>query len=399
MSPMRTDLQAVINLDHLLANYRALRACCGPGVKFCAPLKANAYGHGAVQVAPALQRAGVDMAAVANLDEAIELRGIAWTRPILVLGNVLAVADFHERCERLDAIIKHQLTITLADADTLRFLAEEPSDARVDVHLKIDTGLGRMGVMPDEASRLVRDIQSIRAIRLTGVYSHFGTADFADRDFALKQLATFKAWLSKNECVLPTGCLRHIANSAATISLPEAHLDMVRPGIALYGYPPAEHFVEKIKLHPTLQLYSHLTCIKEIPPGHSVGYSRTFIAQRPTQVGIIPIGYADGFLRDLSNNAVVGTRYGMAPMIGRVSMDQIAVDLTDLPRPKLGDPVILISDRTSDENSVVSLARRMNTIPYEVTCVLGRRMTRTIQRSTVREAQNTPLPVPAEIAG
>lgn len=396
---MRTDLQAVINLDHLVANYRALRACCRPDVKFCAPLKANAYGHGAVQVAPALQRAGVDMAAVANLDEAIELRHIGWTRPIVVLGNVLAVADFHERCERLDAIIKHQLTITLADAGTVQFLAEEPSDARVDVHLKIDTGLGRMGVLPDEASRLVREIQSIRAIRLSGVYSHFGTADFADRDFALEQFATFKAWLADNGSALPPGCLRHIANSAATISLPEAHLDMVRPGIALYGYPPADHLANQIDLRPTLRLYSHLTCVKNIPAGHSVGYARKFIAPKPSRIGIIPIGYADGFLRCLSNNAMVTTRHGPAPVIGRVSMDQIAIDLTDQPAPKLGDPIILISDNPADENSVVHLARRMDTISYEVTCVLGRRITRSTHRAAAREAQNMPLPIPAGITG
>ena len=396
---MHTDLQAVINVDHLVANYLALRACCKPGVRFCAPLKANAYGHGAALVAPALQRAGVDMAAVATIDEAIELRRAGWTRPILLLGNALAVADYHERCERLDAIVKHALTITIADAHTVQFLAEEPSDTRFDVHLKIDTGLGRMGVLPDEATRLVREISTIKALRLAGVYSHFGTADFADRDFALQQLAVFKAWLNENAKVLPDGCLRHIANSAATISLPDAHLDMVRPGLALYGYPPADHLSKQIELRPTLKLYSHLTCIKEIPAGHSVGYARKFIAERPTRTGIIPIGYADGFLRILSNNAIVSTRHGPAPVIGRVSMDQIAINLTDLPPAKLGDPVILISDQPGDANSVVSLARRMETIPYEVTCVLGRRMTRTLQRSTVREAQNTPLPVAAGIAG
>lgn len=396
---MHSDLQAVVNVDHLVANCRALRTRCRPGVKFCAPLKANAYGHGAAQVAPALQQAGVDMAAVATLDEAIELRRATWTRPILVLGNVLAVADYHERCERLDAIIKHNLSITIADADTVQFLADEPSDVRIDAHLKIDTGLGRMGVLPDEATRLVHSIGGIRTLRLAGVYSHFGTADFADRDFALEQLAAFKSWLVKNQNAMPHGCLRHIANSAATISLPEAHLDMVRPGLALYGYPPADHLAEQIELRPTLRLYSHLTCIKEIPAGHSVGYARKFVATKPTRIGIIPIGYADGFLRILSNNAVVGTRNGPAPVIGRVSMDQIAINLTELPPAKLGDPVILISDQPDDENSVVSLARRMETIPYEVTCVLGRRMTRTVQRSTVRDAQNTPLPAAAGTAG
>jgi len=388
---MHSDLQAFINVDHLVANYQALRARCRSGVKFCAPLKANAYGHGATLVAPRLQDAGVDMAAVATLDEAIELRRVAWTRPILVLGNVLAVADFHERCERLDAIIKHALTITVADAATIRWLCEEPSNARIDVHLKIDTGLGRMGVLPDEAVRLVRFINTSRTLRLAGVYSHFGTADFAERDFALQQLAIFKAWLADNADALPQGCLRHIANSAATISLPEAHLDMVRPGIALYGYPPAEHLAEQISLRPILRLVSHLTCIKEIPAGHSVGYARKFIATEPTRIGIVPIGYADGFLRILTNNAVVGTKHGPAPVIGRVSMDQIAIDLTRLPPPTLGDPIMLISDKPDDENSVCKLARRMDTISYEVTCVLGRRISRTETHSPRRDTQSVPL--------
>jgi len=387
---MHSDLQAFINLENLVANYRALRARCRPGVKFCAPLKANAYGHGIGVVALALQDAGVDFAAVATLDEAIELRHVAWKRPILVLGNVLAVADVNERCERLDAIVKHGLTITVADTRTIKFLGAEPSSTRFDVHLKIDTGLGRMGVLPDEATQLLRLINAQRAIRLTGVYSHFGTADFADRDFAIQQLATFNAWLEAQSGELPTGCIRHIANSAATISMPEAHLDMVRPGLALYGYPPADHLADHITLRPTLRLDSHLTCIKDIPAGHSVGYSRTFIARVPARIGIVPVGYADGFLRLLSNNAVVGTAHGPAPVIGRVSMDQIAVDLTGLPPPTLGDPVTLISDRPEDDNSVCNLARRMNTIPYEVTCVLGRRINRT-RAWTARETQSAPL--------
>ncbi len=374
---MRSDLIAEIHVDALIHNYRQLRSLCGPGVAFCAPLKANAYGHGVNIVAPALQAAGADCAGVATLEEALELRAIGWKRPILVFGNVLAVADAAERRERIEAACEHDLTLTIVDEASVQRLARAEPRQRIAVHVKLDSGMGRMGALPSEAAALIRLVRSTRCLRLAGIYSHLATADLADRAFAERQLAAFKLVLAECAPVLPAKVIRHLAKSAATLTWPAAHLDMVRPGLALYGYAPLEEMPHGISLRPILRVVSHLTAVKSLPPGHSVGYGRTFTTTRPTRLGIVPAGYADGFLRGLSNAAVVGTSHGDAPVVGRVSMDQLAVDLTDLPPMQPGDSVVLIDDRPERPNSVAALARLLGTIPYEVTCLLGSRARRT----------------------
>jgi alanine racemase len=373
---MRSDLLAQIHLPRLLHNYRALRAKLKPGVAFCAPLKADAYGHGVRIVAPALHEAGADMAAVATIPEAVELRQIGWKKPILVLGNVLAVADDAERSERMDAIARHRLTVTIADEAGVRQLSTIRAADPIDVHLKLDTGMGRMGVVPDEAAALVKQIKSATTLRLTGIYSHFATADFELPDLAHAQLATFKDTLSRLSDLLPPGVVRHLANSAATITLPDAHFDMVRPGLALYGYWPARHMSAQIDLQPILRLVSHVTLIKNLPAGHCVGYGQSFTTTRPTRLGIVPIGYFDGYIRSLSNAAQVRVLGGLVPVIGRVSMDQMAIDLTDIPRAAVGAEVVLIDEDPRKPNSVMALAEQMGTIPYEVTCLLGQRIHR-----------------------
>lgn len=400
---MRSDLIAQINPDALRHNYRALRAAAG-AAKFCAPLKADAYGHGLRIVAPVLHEAGADMAAVATVPEAVELRATGWSRPILVLGNVLATADAAERDERLAAIVEHGLTITVADEAAVRVVEEWAGTAsrnsknRIDVHIKFDTGMGRMGVMPDGLLPLIQRVLACSSLRLAGIYSHFAMADFdpSQRDLVQHQQAAFAESLARAGDFLPPGVIRHLANSAATITLPEAHYDMVRPGLALYGYWPALHMRERIDLRPCLRLVSHLTAVKDLPVGHCVGYGRTFVTKRPTKLGILPMGYFDGFLRALSNRAVVTVCGAAAPVVGRVSMDQMAVDLTDVvsdstsasnvgsvTRPSSagesiapGTEVTIISDDPAAPNSVQAIATILGTIPYEVTCLLGQRVER-----------------------
>jgi alanine racemase len=373
---MRSDLIAQINIDNLAHNCRVLRAKCRPGTKICAVLKANAYGHGLSIVAPTLHAAGVDYAAVATLSEALELRSIRWPSPILMLGNMLAVADQRERQERLRAIIKYDLTLTISDVETLRVLARLNPQGPINVHVKVDTGMGRMGVMPDDLAHLLDLVVAAPHLRLVGLYSHFATADFEERELVDRQLRTFHEILARYGDRLPPRSIRHLANSAATLTLPEAHFDMVRPGLAMYGIPPAEWLGRGIDLRPILRLVSHLTAVKMLPPGHCVGYGRTFTTQRSTRLGIVPIGYFDGYVRSLSNAAVVGTNVGDAPVIGRVSMDQIALDLTGLPELHTGDEVVLIDDCPNRPNSVPAIARLMDSIPYEVTCLLGERIER-----------------------
>lgn len=373
---MRADVVAIIDTDRLIHNFKALRACCAEGVKICAPLKADAYGHGVEIVAPALQEAGADYAAVANLREAVELRAVGWKRPILVLGSVLAIDDKTERRHRIGVIMDHELVVTVADVATVAWLSTVAPRSPINVHLKVDSGMGRMGVMPDEAVELVQSIRAVPHLRLTGVFSHFATADFEQLDLATDQLRVFREVLGHIGDYIPSGVTRHMANSAATITMPEAHFEMVRPGLALFGYLPSPVMARDIDLRPVLRVVSHLSAVKNLPPGHCVGYGRTFITTRSTRLGIVPIGYCDGYLRTLSSNGAVSTRAGDAPVIGRISMDQLAIDLTDLPPLSLGAEIGLIDCEPDRSNSVAAMARRLGTIPYEVTCLLGPRIER-----------------------
>jgi alanine racemase len=377
---MRSDLIAYINPDAILHNYRALRAAA-PGSKLCAPLKADAYGHGMRMIAPIVQEAGADWAAVATLTEAIELRDCGWTRPILMLGNILAVGDAGERSERIAAAVEYKLSLTIPDSQSLKCLHAARPRSAVGVHMKIDTGMGRMGVVSDEAVELLHEVLHEPTVQLQGVYSHFASADFEQFELARQQLATFQEFLAQASDFLPRGIIRHLANSAATIMLPDAHFDMVRPGLAMYGYCPAAHMARQIKLRPILRVVSHLTLVKELPAGHCVGYAQTFTTKRPTRLGVVPAGYVDGFVRRLSNNAVIGTPAGDAPVIGRISMDQLAVDLTDLPIMGTGTEVTLIDDNPDRPNSVQAIAERTGTISYEVTCLLGQRLQRVLRSS------------------
>lgn len=383
---MRSDILALIDPARIVHNYRALRARCRPGVMFCAPLKADAYGHGIAQVAPALQEAGADWAAVATIPEAVALRGVGWRRPILVFSNALAVADGTERSERLAAIRTHGLTQTVCDLQTIRWLASQPLTPPIDVHLKFDTGMGRMGALPGDADALLDAIASAKSIRPTGVYSHFATADWSLPKLVDRQLDAFRALEARVARRFGPSLIRHMANSAATIDRPDAHFDLVRPGLALYGYWPCAAMKSLIDLRPALRLVSHVSLIKELPAQHCVGYGGKWITEMPTRLGIVPVGYADGLIRRISPDpingrprpleelAVAGTPAGDAPIIGRISMDQLAIDLTALPSVALGDEVVLIDENPDRPNSVAAIARRLGTIEYEVTCLLGGRI-------------------------
>ena len=373
---MRPDILAILDTARLRHHLAAIRSVCGPDVRICAALKADAYGHGMDIVAPALQDAGVDYAAVATLHEAVRLRGLGWQQPILVLGHVLSIPDEDERVDRLAAICRHDLTVSVADRQTVELLRPPSGSKPIAVHVKIDTGMGRMGLMPDSAPDVVRAISDASHLRISGVYSHFAAADMTDIDAAARQLARFKAVLDEIGDLLPAGVIRHIANSAALIAMPDSRLDMVRPGLALYGYPPARHLGGDMGLKPVLRLVSRLASVKDIPAGHGVGYGETHTTVRPTRLGIVPVGYFDGYVRALSNISVVSTASGDAPVIGRISMDQLAVDLTDLPGVGPGAEIGLIDDDSGRPNSVVGLADRLETIPYEVTCLLGPRICR-----------------------
>lgn len=376
VSIMRSDIIAQINIERLMHNCNTIRALCGPNVRLCATMKGNAYGHGIAIVAPTLQACGVDFAAVATLQESVELRNAKWQHPILVLGNVLAVPDERELRERVRAVVKHHVALTIGDKATIATLARHELAAPIEVHIKVDTGMGRLGCLPSDAAGLVAACRRSPNLRITGIFSHFATADEPNPEYAHKQIAAFRDILDQLKNDLPPGTIRHMANSAATLSLPESHFDMVRPGIAFYGYHSSSHLAEYATLLPSMRVVSHVTAVKELPEGAGVGYGLTYRTRRKTRIGIIPIGYCDGYPRALSNATVVSTPGGDVPVIGRVSMDQIAVDMTDRQELRLGSEIVLITDEPDRPNSVATLARQLGTIPYEITCLLGQRIQR-----------------------
>jgi alanine racemase len=316
----------------------------------CAVVKSDGYGHGAVRAARAAQAGGASWLAVATAREAAELRAADIAGPLLVMG----------------AVSPPELAIALeARADIVAwredFVAALPPDARV--HVKLDTGMGRLGTRdPDEASRVVEALGD----RCVGLMTHFATADEDDQSFVDAQLAAFEAWRARHP-----GLLTHAANSAAAIRRPDARFDLVRCGIAIYGMDPFHRDPADHGLEPALELVSYVAEVKRCEPGQSAGYGRRFVAERATWLGTIPIGYGDGYRRGLTNNAEVAIDGRRFPVVGTVSMDNITVDLGAEPPPR-GSEVVLIGDGILAEE----LATRLGTINYEITCGISARVPR-----------------------
>jgi alanine racemase len=385
------DVVAQINVDALLHNVGILQRQCQPGVRICAALKANAYGHGVRIVAPVLAATPVSMAAVATLGEAIELRELGWNKPILLFGPIFADGDPSGRKDRLRAVLDYDLTATAVDFYGVRDLAHEAHLQKkiVRCHIKIDSGMGRMGISPASAVQLAQRLQVLPNLRVEGIYTHFASADESDKSFCLEQLRVFREAVSALKDVSLRPWLVHAAATGALLDVSGSHFDMVRPGIGLYGLYPSEQVRNKPDLRPVLKVVSRLILVKQIKAGQSVGYGQTWHAPRDSVVGIVPIGYHDGYLRSLSNKAVMTVRGMHAPVIGRISMDQTIIDLTDVPGALVCDPVVVIDDDPAAPNSVANLARIMQTIPYEVVALLGNRVARVTHHSPIPAEEET----------
>jgi alanine racemase len=389
---MQPELLAQISTSQLARNLRAVRRSCGPDTRVCAALKANAYGHGVDLVLPVLQREGVEMAAVSTLAEAGRLRDLGWPRPVLCLGQPFAVGGGRERAERLDAAVDLDVSPTLTRLEDARDLsARAVATGRVlDVHVNVDTGMGRMGVPPADAVELCRAITGLPGLRLRGLYTHFSCAEGPDLVRTSDQLARFSGVLGRLAGDHRGGRpqLIHVSNSSATLRGVGLAFDLVRVGLALYGYRASPEVPLPSGLGPILRLVSHLLLVKDLPAGHAVGYGATFVTHRPTRVGVVPIGYADGYLRSLSNRAVMEVGGRHVPVIGNISMDLAVLDVTDVPGLSVGDQVVVLDHRSEQPNSVESLAELIGTIPYELTCLLGDR----IHRAAVEEFDNQARP-------
>jgi alanine racemase len=370
----RRPTWAEIDLEALAANYQAVRRLVAPGVRVMAVVKADAYGHGAVECARRLEREGADWFGVATPEEGIELRRAGITRPVLCFGGCWAGQE--ESCigERLVPVVYRLDMAAALDA------AARAAGVSADVHVKIDTGMGRLGVRYDEAAEFAGKLSELRNLRVDGVMTHFAVADDPDRDcFTSDQVARFGEALEAFRAHGHRPTYEDMANSAATFAHPETWGNMVRPGGVLYGLwrdilPP---LAEKTPaLRPVMSVRSRITLVKRVLKGETLGYGCTFEASRETLVATLPIGYHDGYARALSNRGRVIVRGTYAPVVGRISMDLTLIDVTDVEGVETNDVVTLLGTDGGLAVPAEDLARTAGTLSYEITCGVSRRVPR-----------------------
>ena len=359
---------ARVDLAAIERNARRLNEVSGDAA-LCAVVKGDGYGHGAVQAAMAAVAGGASWLAVATAGEATDLRVGGYEGPLLVMGALGP--------EELEMAV-------LTDCDTVawseEFLTGLAARGGGRVHIKLDTGMGRLGTRdPAEASRLLDVASSTPGIEPVGLMTHFATADDVTDGFMREQLERFSAWAAPLKGRDPK-LLLHAANSAATLRDPATHLDLVRCGIALYGLDPFGENPDDQGLAPALQLESYAAAIKQVRPGESAGYGRRFVATEPTRLATLPIGYGDGVRRGLSNNADVLIGGRRKPLVGTVSMDNVTVDLGAETSALPGDGAVLIGEQGAERILAEELARRLDTINYEITCGLTARVPRWYHR-------------------
>jgi alanine racemase len=370
---MQIDLSALV---HNLALVRAQ----AHGAKIMATVKANAYGHGLVECAAALQVAGVDAFGVALPEEGIALRRAGITAPILVYGGLWQ--------EQLSDYLDYDLQITAPSVEKLqaidaavaaRHQKGQPAPAKAGVHIKIDTGLGRIGVQHDRLPRFVDGLLSCQHLDIVGVYSHLATAEDTDTSFAELQITRFRAALDYLQSRGITWQYAHIANSAAILNLPSSYchpFNMVRPGLALYGVAPSRALENVLPLRPVMTLSSRVVYFKTLPRGAGISYGQTWHTPHETRIATLPLGYGDGLLRALSNRGAVLIRGQRAPMVGNICMDQLMVDLGPDGTAYNGDEAIFIGTQGGQRISVLDLAEAAQTTPHEILTSLNLRVLR-----------------------
>lgn len=361
-----TDLQAI------QTNLERIRAHVGER-KVLAAVKANAYGHGAVAVSRMIQQTqAADWLGVATVTEGLELREAGITLPILKLSMT-------RHPDETTAAVAAAITLAVTDSTSIMAVAAAATAAGVvaDVHLKIDTGMGRIGCRPEDASKLAALIDESPALTLGGVFSHLPASDDPEQDDATAaQIALFRDTVAAIEAARGPIPLKHLANSGAVLAHPDAWLDLVRPGIIIYGAYPDPAAPRTIPLEPALEWSTYLSFVKQVTAGTTISYGRTWTAPRDTVIGTIPVGYADGYSRLLSNRGRVLVGGRSCPIVGRICMDQAMVDLGPDATDKVGDEVVLVGRDEAEEITTTEVAALMGTIPYEMTCLIAPRVTR-----------------------
>lgn len=362
---------AEINLDNLAHNIREIKRVT-KAKEIIGVVKADAYGHGALDIAPTLLENGVTRLAVAVLNEAVELRRGGIQCPIMILG--------YTPPNLIDLLIKYDIEQTVYSYD----LAKKISDKAVEenkiakIHIAFDSGMGRIGFLSEEKDiDEIERISKLPNIKLEGIYSHFSTADEKDKSYTHEQFKKFNSFYNilKEKGIKIS--IRHIANSAAIIDMPETHFEAVRPGVILYGYYPSEEVDKtKVYLKPVMSLKTNIVHLKKVPIGEYISYGRKFRTERESIIGTLPVGYADGYTRSLGDNAKVIITGKLIPVVGRICMDQCMVDLTNVPEVNLGDEVILMGEDNGVKMTADELSSILGTINYEVLCMISRRVPR-----------------------
>ena len=368
---------AEVDLDALAHNMREIRRLARKDALVTAVIKADGYGHGATKIAQTLLDNGADRFAIAVLDEGIELRNAGFGVPILILG-------FTDK-ERAEEIVSFNLEQAVYSWE----LAEAISKAAVKqnktakIHIKVDTGMGRIGLKPDKDSvQLIKKISKLPNIAIEGIFTHFAVADTLDKTYTEGQYERFTWICGELERENVKINVKHCGNSAAIIDLPNMHLNMVRAGIILYGLKPSDEvMLDKIELKQVMSLKVRITHVKEIEAGQSVSYGRRFIAEKKSKIASLPVGYADGYTRMLSGKAEALVKGRRVPVVGRICMDQCMIDVTGIEDVKVGDEVVLFGKQGEGFIHIDELAEKLDTINYEIVCMISRRVPRVYVRN------------------
>ena len=356
-----------IDLNNLSHNIRMIREHVSQETLIMAVVKADAYGHGAVAIARKALNSGADRLAVAIPEEGIELRKAGFEVPIQIFGEILK--------KQHPLIVDYDLIPTVCKLKTVEGLNKyaKRKNKTVKIHIKIDTGMGRIGVFPENAVDFIKKVKKYKNIEIEGIITHHAKADEKDKEYTYNQWEKFQKVINKLEKEGIEIPIKQAANSATIIDLPEMQLDMVRPGIMLYGLRPSPE-VKDFPLKPVLSWKTKIVYLKEVAAGTGISYGATYITEEKREIATLPLGYADGYFRLLSNKGEVLINGQRAPIRGRVCMDQIMVDVTNIPDVKIGDEVVLIGEQGDEKITATELADLVGTINYEITCSISKRV-------------------------
>ncbi len=362
--------RAIINLGAFRQNLRVIKSRIKPNTKIMAVVKSNAYGHGVKEISREAERNKVDYLAVARVFEGVEIREEGIRMPILACEAAAKPS--------IEEAILHNIDLTvvsLADAHVINHCAGA-LNRKPRIHIKVDTGMGRLGMMHTSAPEVIASIARLQHVEIAGVFSHFATSEESDQTFALEQLSGFNGVLEGLHRLKIEVPLVHMANSGAIFNLPQSHFDMVRPGISLYGYSPDRRMEAQSALVPVMSVVSRVSFLKSVKQSMSISYGRKYFTKTDTIIATIPIGYGDGFSRSLTNKAeciIKGLKY---PIVGTICMDHVMADVGPENEVQAGDEVTLIGKNGSEAISCWDVAEKLGTIPYEITCLITPRVPR-----------------------